>query len=161
MSRQRSPGAKPPALSLVEQGQGGGAARDRAAAAVQADSGRPAGLEGGEPEQYHPLYPEAAADFGPGLARIRRRRWFLWIVLIVYLPSMSLAQHLIGSFEGALPVFFGWVLLLIVAAALSAVAKCPRCGNYFHVNGMTLLYLRRCLHCQLHIKAETKNDRQG
>ena len=33
--------------------------------------------------------------------------------------------------------------------------RCPRCGNYFHVNGMMLLYLRRCLHCQLHINADT------
>jgi hypothetical protein len=31
------------------------------------------------------------------------------------------------------------------------LSKCPRCGNYFHLHGMTLLVLRKCLHCQLHI----------
>jgi hypothetical protein len=34
------------------------------------------------------------------------------------------------------------------------LSKCPRCGNYFHLHGMTLLILRKCLHCQLHINAD-------
>jgi len=91
-----------------------------------------------------------------GLSRIRRRRWLLWTLLILYLPSMSIAQRIAGSFQGALPVFFLWCLLLLVFMGISAVAKCPRCGNYFHVHGITLLYLRRCLHCQLHLKADKK-----
>lgn len=99
---------------------------------------------------------EDGVDLGPGLVRIRRRRRFLWLVLIIYLPAMWTTQQITRSFQGSLPVFFGWFLLLLVAAAVSAAARCPRCGNYFHVNGMVLLYLRKCLHCQLHINADRK-----
>ena len=92
----------------------------------------------------------------PGLARVRRRRLFLWIVLIMYLPTMWTTQQITRSFQGSLPVFFIWFLLLLFFMALSAAAKCPRCGNYFHVNGMALLYLRKCLHCQLHLTADRR-----
>jgi hypothetical protein len=99
---------------------------------------------------------EDPAVIAVGLAVIRKRRWLLWSVLIVYLPSMMWAQEVTGSFSAALPFFFGWCLLLVVCTAISATARCPRCGNYFHVNGMVLLYFRRCLHCQLHLKADKK-----
>jgi hypothetical protein len=99
---------------------------------------------------------ELKQDFKPGLAKVRRRRWFLWLVLLGYLPTMWTAQQITRSFQGALPVFFAWILLLTIAAAVSALARCPRCGNYFHVNGMALLYLRKCLHCQLPINADRK-----
>ncbi|GFO66624.1 hypothetical protein GMLC_02030 [Geomonas limicola] len=93
-----------------------------------------------------------------GLRRIRLRRWALWTVLIIYLPTMWSAQQITRSFQGALPVFFAWVLLLIVATAWSATVRCPRCGNYYHVNGLMLLYLRRCLHCQLPLAADHKKS---
>jgi len=99
---------------------------------------------------------EDGVDLGPGLVRIRRRRRFLWFVLIIYLPAMWTTQQITRSFQASLPVFFGWFLLLLFAAAVSAAARCPRCGNYFHVNGLVLLYLRKCLHCQLHINADKK-----
>jgi predicted ferric reductase len=95
-------------------------------------------------------------DLGPGLGKVRRRRWLLWIVLLAYLPTMWTTQQITRSFQGSLPVFFGWLVLLVVAAAVSAAARCPRCGKHFHVNGMALLYLRKCLHCQLHIDADKK-----
>ena len=97
-------------------------------------------------------------DLGPGLVRIRRRRWLLWFVLIAYLPTMWTTQRITHSFQGALPVFFLWLLLLVLAVAVSALAKCPRCGQYYHVNGMALFYLRKCLHCQLHITADKKTN---
>ena len=97
---------------------------------------------------------EENKDFGPGLVKIRRRRWLLWFVLIAYLPTMWTTQRITHSFQGSLPVFFLWLVLLIVAVAVSALAKCPRCGHYYHVNGMALFYLRKCLHCQLHITAD-------
>lgn len=53
-----------------------------------------------------------------------------------------------------LTAFLTWLALLMVTALWAAVCRCPRCGNYFHVNGMTMLFLRRCLHCQLHINAD-------
>jgi hypothetical protein len=87
---------------------------------------------------------------------VRRRRWVLWSVLIIYLPAMWTTQQITHSFKASLPVFFAWVLLLVIAAGISATARCPRCGNYYHVNGMALLYLRRCLHCQLPLNADRK-----
>lgn len=97
---------------------------------------------------------EESLNLGPGLARIRRRRWLLWLVLIGYLPTMWTTQKITHSFQGSLPVFFVWFLLLLVAVVFSALAKCPRCGKQYHLNGMILLYLRRCLHCQLPITAD-------
>jgi hypothetical protein len=101
---------------------------------------------------------EEGKDLGPGLVQIRRRRWLLWFVLVAYLPTMWTTQRITHSFQGSLPVFFCWLVLLIVAVAVSALAKCPRCGHYFHVNGMALFYLRKCLHCQLHLTADKKRS---
>ena len=109
-------------------------------------------LESGDPQAGAP------ADFGPGLSRVRRRRWLLWFVLVAYLPTMWTTQRITHSFQKSLPVFFGWILLLILATMISALAKCPRCGNYFHVNGMALFYLRKCLHCQLHLCEDKKKS---
>lgn len=89
-----------------------------------------------------------------GLRRIRRRRWMLWSVIIVYLPTMWTTQKITGSFRDSIPVFFIWFFILLLATWISAVARCPRCGNYFHLHGITLLYLRRCLHCQLSLKGD-------
>ena len=102
---------------------------------------------------------EVVEDFGPGLAKVRRRRWLLWFVLSAYLPTMWITQKITRSFQGSLPGFFGWLVLLILAAMVSAMAWCPRCKNHFHVNGMVLLYLRKCLHCQLPINADKKKNK--
>lgn len=99
---------------------------------------------------------EQTQDVGPGLAKIRRRRWFLWVVLIVYLPTMWTTQQITHSFQACMPVFFVWLAFLIIAAAVSATAKCPRCCNYYHMHGMALLYLRKCLHCQLPLTADRR-----
>lgn len=111
-------------------------------------------MENCQPDGQEGAATDQVADAGrirEGLRKIRRRRWMLWSVLIVYLPTMWITQKITHSFNKSLPVFFGWFLVMLAAMAISAVVRCPRCGNYFHVNGITLLYLRRCLHCQLHI----------
>ena len=95
-----------------------------------------------------------AAKFGPALRLIRRRRWYLWIVILAYLPAMWLTLKLMPLHKVLGSVFLVWFVLLFIAVLVSAVVRCPRCGNYFHMNGMTLLYLRKCLHCQLHINAD-------
>lgn len=89
-----------------------------------------------------------------GLSAVRKRRMCLWGVLIVYLPAMWATQKITHSFSGSMPVFFLWFALLIWAMAYSATARCPRCKNYFHMHGMMLLYLRKCLHCQLPLNAD-------
>lgn len=89
-----------------------------------------------------------------GLSAVRKRRMCLWGVLIVYLPAMWATQKITHSFSGSMPVFFLWFVLLLWAMAYSATARCPRCKNYFHMHGMMLLYLRKCLHCQLPLNAD-------
>lgn len=97
---------------------------------------------------------ENMLDYAPGLAQVRKRRLLLWILIAVYLPAMWTAQQFTKSFWDAMPVFWVWFVLLIVIMMYGALARCPRCGNYFHMNGMSLLFLRKCLHCQLHVCAD-------
>jgi len=95
-----------------------------------------------------------ADKIGPALRIIRRRRWYLWIVILAYLPAMWATLKLMPLHKVLGTVFLAWFVLLFIAVLVSAIVRCPRCGNYFHMNGMTLLYLRKCLHCQLHINAD-------
>ena len=81
----------------------------------------------------------------------RRRRMFFFVTVLAYIPALIIT-HSISPTNRAMGTIFGiWVLVLVVATFLVALSKCPRCGNYFHMNGITLLVLRKCLHCQLHI----------
>ncbi len=96
------------------------------------------------------------AGLAPGLRLIRRRRWYLWAVILVYVPMMWVALRLTTSFYGTGAVFGLWFVALLIVAMVAAVARCPRCGNYFHMNGMTFLCLRRCLHCQLHLTEDRR-----
>ena len=92
------------------------------------------------------------ASYTPGLNLLRRRRQYFFGVVLVYVPVMWLLHEFAPRFM--LKAFAVWVVMLVAAMAVSAVARCPRCGNCFHMHGMTLLYLRKCLHCQLHINAD-------
>jgi len=89
-----------------------------------------------------------------GLKKIRRRRWCLWSIVLLYIPMMYIAMKNLPSFSEVMYVFFAWFILMFSIALVAALARCPKCGNYFHLNGMTLLYLRKCLHCHLHICAD-------
>lgn len=91
-----------------------------------------------------------------GLATIRRRRWYLWGIILIYLPLMGTAMKTFQSFKGVSMVFCFWFVVMFSLALFAALARCPRCGNYFHLHGMTLLYLRKCLHCQLHLTADKR-----
>jgi len=95
-------------------------------------------------------------DYGPGLRIIRKRRWLLWMEIIIYLPAMWGTMQISSAFHVIAIAFGIWFLLLWIVVGYSALARCPRCGNYFHMHGMTLLYLRKCLHCQLHLKADKR-----
>ncbi len=91
--------------------------------------------------------------FGPAMRLIRRRRKYFFATIIAYMPAMWLVNRMFPTFRSMAITFALWVAFLFITALYSAVARCPRCGQYFHMNGMSLLYLRRCLHCQLHITA--------
>lgn len=97
------------------------------------------------------------STFGPALRRIRRRRKYLFGTILGYIPALWIT-HSFSPTDRSMGIVFGvWFVILFITALLSAIAPCPRCGNYFHVNGMVILYLRKCLHCQLPINA----DKQG
>lgn len=93
-------------------------------------------------------------EFHLKMRQLRRRRWFLWGLIIAYLPAISLALELSGSDRVAGIVFGIWILLVCVAVGLAAFAPCPRCGKPFHMHGFVPVYLRRCVHCQLHVTAK-------
>ncbi len=95
---------------------------------------------------------------GSGLRKIRKRRWFLWGVLLVYVPAIWVSLRLTHSDRITAVVFGVWLVVLIIAVLLMSTARCPRCGNYFHVYGMTPLYLRKCLHCKLPLTADKKSS---
>ena len=97
-------------------------------------------------------------DYGPGLRSIRKRRWFLWAEILIYLPAMMITMKFLPTCQALAVVFAVWFIMLWVVVGYSALARCPRCGNYFHMHGMTLFYLRKCLHCQLHLKADKKKQ---
>ena len=92
--------------------------------------------------------------YGVALRKIRRRRKYFFATVLVYIPALVVTYRISPTDRAMGTVFVVWVVALIVTMLVSAIARCPRCGNYFHVNGMTLLYLRRCLHCQLHLNAD-------
>ena len=97
-----------------------------------------------------------AAPFDPAvyravLKRTRRNRLLFFAVVAAYLPAVCIAYSLAPSDSVMGAVFAVWVVLLLAVTFAVAVSRCPRCGGYFHMNGMVLLVLRRCLHCQLHI----------
>jgi len=96
------------------------------------------------------------ALFTSVLKRMRRRRKYLFATVLMYVPAVVIT-HQIAPANSVMGTLFGvWLVFLVLFTALVAVCRCPRCGNYFHVHGMTLLILRRCLHCQLHIGSDTK-----
>ena len=89
------------------------------------------------------------------LKRTRRRRLYFFATVLMYIPAL-LITYQISPTNRAMGTLFGiWVVVLIIVTFLAAVSRCPRCGNYFHVHGLTLLILRKCLHCQLHISSNT------
>lgn len=94
------------------------------------------------------------ATFAPSMRLIRRRRKYFFATIIAYLPAMLLVNKISPAFRSMAITFGIWFVILFITALYSALARCPRCGNYFHMHGMSLLYLRRCLHCQLHITAD-------
>jgi len=87
-----------------------------------------------------------------GLKSVRRRRWYLWAIILAYLPLMGIAM----TYKAVGAVFIFWFIVMFAIAFYTAVVRCPRCGNHFHLQGMTLFYYRKCLHCQLHVTADKR-----
>ncbi len=89
---------------------------------------------------------------------LRSRRGLLWGSILIYLPAIWLSLELTGSDRATSVVFVAWLALVSVALFRAVSARCPRCGKTFHLNGFIPLYLRRCLHCGMHINADRRPD---
>lgn len=92
------------------------------------------------------------------LKRTRRNRIYFFVTVLMYIPALYITHQISPTNRAMGTLFAIWVLLLIIVTFLVATSRCPRCGNYFHVHGMTLLILRKCLHCQLHISSDKITD---
>jgi hypothetical protein len=88
------------------------------------------------------------------LKKTRNRRKFFFGTVLIYLPALLITNKISPTNRAMGTVFGIWVVFLIISTFLVALSKCPRCGNYFHMHGITLLILRKCLHCQLHISTD-------
>lgn len=110
----------------------------------------PGEISGEVPEEA----PVDVAEYGPALNLIRRRRKLFFGVVLIYVPAVWIIHGISPTNKTMFTTIGVWVVLLLITCLMSAAARCPRCGNYFHVHGMSMLYLRRCLHCQLHIDAD-------
>jgi len=97
-------------------------------------------------------------DYTSQMRSLRRRRLFLWALIAIYIPMMWLVLHL-GQSDRVAGVFFGiWVVVVALAANLTAFCRCPACGNFFHMNGPIPMYLRHCLHCGMHISGDERRN---
>jgi uncharacterized membrane protein (DUF485 family) len=88
------------------------------------------------------------------LSVIRRRRWYVWLVMIVYFPSTWLTLEMTQSYRATGIVFAVWFVFLCLSMTLFAVIRCPQCGNYFHMRNATLSFARTCRHCGQSLKAD-------
>lgn len=98
-----------------------------------------------------PLDPESYMTV---LKTTRRRRAYFFATVLGYIPALLIVHYFYPTNRAMGTLFGAWFVLLIIVTFLVALSRCPRCGNYFHLHGITLLILRKCLHCQLHINAD-------
>lgn len=93
-----------------------------------------------------------------GLVKVRKRRWLLWSIILIYMPGLIFALDMQASSGTLGKLFAAWIALLCVAVGLATVVKCPRCGNPYHTNGPTFLPVRKCVHCGLALCADRQQQ---
>jgi len=98
--------------------------------------------------------PDDPTVYSAALKKARIRRMFFFATVLIYIPALVTTYLILPTDRAMGTVFCIWVIALLVTTFWAALCRCPRCGNLFHVNGMTLLFLRKCLHCQLPINAD-------
>jgi hypothetical protein len=101
---------------------------------------------------------EDVAAYRAVLRKTKRHRAYFFGTVMVYIPALYITNYISPTTRAMGTLFVVWVVMLIIVTFLVALSKCPRCGNYFHLHGMTLLVLRKCLHCQLHISKDTPSQ---
>lgn len=97
-------------------------------------------------------------NYSPLLQVVRRRRLYLWGLILIYMPVALSTLQLSQSFKVTGIVLIFWLILLCIVVTLTAIAKCPRCGNNFHMRNSTLSYRRKCRYCGLHLCADKLSE---
>jgi hypothetical protein len=81
------------------------------------------------------------------LKRIRSLRvWLAWI-LITYVPVVVFLFIIRLPEWVIIAACLAWVGTGVVTAFMIGFARCPACGQYFHVRGGGSLFAKNCLHC--------------
>jgi hypothetical protein len=91
----------------------------------------------------------SAEGLTAGLSQIRRRRYMMWFWFFSYIPAALLVT--VKGPETSIPfVALVWLTAYLVAGALAAASRCPRCHRRFCSDGRRWsFYTQRCLNCQL------------
>lgn len=87
-------------------------------------------------------------DLPARLAGIRNRRMFLWLVFASYIPAIWFALKIGGDTLAAVVAIL-WLSMSATGGVLVSFAICPRCGNRFHMKGISTSWGSRCVHCKL------------
>lgn len=142
------PGASVDVVVMVPSGQQATAhelLRDAASRDIDED----AGLSFSE---SIPASDVSAEVLAAGLAQIRRRRFMMWFWFFSYLPA-ALLVTMKGPASSAPVVALLWITAYLVAGALAAYSRCPRCQRRFCSDGRRWNpYTERCLNCQLSLR---------
>ena len=98
------------------------------------------------------------AEEREGLRKIRRLRFWVWALILAFVPLMWLITRVTHSRWLIMLIMILWVAGVVHCAARAAFSHCPRCGNYFHATEGTPsfwnLLARHCTHCGLPLKSD-------
>jgi SPOR domain len=142
------PGASGDVVVMVPSGQQA-AAHELLRQAPSGDVNNEAGLAFSESISTGDVSAESVTA---GLAQIRRRRFMMWFWFFSYLPAAVLVT-IRGPAASAPFVAVLWLTAYLVAGALAAYSRCPRCQRRFCSDGRRWnFYTQRCLNCQLPLR---------
>lgn len=91
-----------------------------------------------------------------GLRRIRRRRFWLRLLVLTTLPAIGTVALVCRRHSVLVLAVF--LAAIVFCAGSSALSRCPRCGGYFHSKTGTPLsaniFARGCVRCGLPVNAD-------
>ncbi len=98
------------------------------------------------------------AEEREGLRKIRRLRFWLWTLLLAFIPLVWLVTIFTESRSVMMVILIVWAAAVVHFAARAAFSKCPRCRNYYHATAGTPsfwnLLAQRCTHCGLPLRSD-------
>jgi hypothetical protein len=94
-----------------------------------------------------------------GLRRIRRLRFWLWVLVLGSVPAVWIVTAATHSYLAVALLMLALLIAVVRCAIRSAFTHCPRCGGYFHSAAgpkpsLASLIVRKCSHCGLPLRAD-------